>query len=90
MLYLYPLVQSNKDNFYENDFPKETNIFCINVIEMQIDIYKTLKQLYRYITWHSFTEITKKQKKLLFSLKTAPSQIAFITFTVNLLKRKSL
>lgn len=69
---LYPLVQSNKDNFYENDFPKETNIFCINVIEMQIDIYKTLKQL--YITWHSFTEITKKQKKLFFFLKTAPSQ----------------
>lgn len=74
MLYLYPLVQSNKDNFSENDFPKETNIFCINVIEMQIDIYKTLKQLYQYIMWHSFTEITKKQKKLFFSFKTAPSQ----------------
>lgn len=72
MLYLYPLVQSNKDNFYENDFQKKTNIFCINVIEMQIDFYKTLKQL--YIMWHSFTEITKKQKKLFFSFKTAPSQ----------------
>lgn len=56
-------------------FQTKPTYSVFNCNEIQIDIYNTLKQL--YITWHSFPDITKKQKKINFSGTTASGHIIY-------------